>query len=98
MTPSRRAAEAALNILSGEQRFLKEILRQDRERHRKLHLGYTIEEERMWLLFNRCCHPGRKIRLLPRVMRMAVTRPNQIVVRRRTFTDEQAREIIRASQ
>lgn len=72
MTPSRRAAETA---------FLAEMLRQDMDRHRKFHLGYTIEEERMWLLFNRCCHPGRKIRLLPRPMRMAVGVPNSFAFR-----------------
>lgn len=94
MTTSRRAAETANN---GELAFLTAMMRQDMERHRKLHLGYTIEEERMWLLFNRCCHPGRKIRLLPRPMRMAVGVPNRFAIRR-TFSDAVTRDILMAAQ
>lgn len=93
MTPSRRAAETAKN----ERAWLVNQYFEEQARHRKLHLGYTIEEERMWMLFNRCCHPGRKIRLLPRPVRMAVGVPNRFAIRR-TFTADVAREIIRASQ
>lgn len=93
MTPSRRATETAKN----ERAWLVNQYFDDLSRHRKLRLGYTIEEERMWLLFNRCCHPGRKIRLLPRPMRMAVGVPNSFAIRR-TFSDAVTRDILRAAQ
>lgn len=81
----------------GELAFLTALMRQDMDRHRKLHLGYTIEEERLWLLFNRCCHPGRKIRLLPRPMRMAVGVPRRYAIRR-TYSDDMVKEILRAAK
>lgn len=82
---------------SGEMAFLVRMLRDDHERHRKIHLGYTVVEERLWLLFNRCCHPGRKIRLLPRPMRMAVGVPNRFAIRR-AFSDAVTRDILRAAR
>ena len=94
MTPSRRAAETAK---SGELAFLARHYFDDLARWRKINLGYTIEEERLWLLFNRCCHSGRKIRLLPRPMRMASGAPNKVVLRH-PLADDVAREIIRMAQ
>lgn len=93
MTTERRAAETAKN----ERAWLVNQYFYDMARHRKIHLGYTIEEERMWLLFNRCCHLGRKIRLLPRPMRMAVGVPNRFAIRR-SFSDAVTRDILRAAQ
>jgi len=93
-TIRKRAAERAN---TGELAFLARHYFDDLARWRKIHLGYTIEEERMWLLFNRCCHPGRKIRLLPRPMRMAVGVPNSFAIRR-TFSDAVTRDILKAAQ
>ena len=100
MSPERRAAETAkqgFKTKPGDLTFLTEMLKKDMDRWRTIHLGYTIEEERLWLLFNRCCHPGRKIRLLPRPMRMAAGVTNKVVFRR-PIADEVAREIIRMAQ
>lgn len=48
---------------------------EDQERTRYFYLGYTREEERQWLLFNRCCHPGETIRIKDRPVMIRVGNP-----------------------
>lgn len=55
------------------------------EQFRKFYLGYSEAEEAMWLRFNRCCHEGRKIRLMPRPVVIRMGKPTVSVRRPAPF-------------
>lgn len=71
MTASQITMEA-LSVLERASRDMLAAMMEDQERTRYFYLGYTREEERQWLLLNRCCHPGQAIRVKARPVMMRV--------------------------
>lgn len=47
-------------------------VRADMKRTLNFYRGYTQLEADVWLRFNRCCHPGRKILLKDRPFRVRI--------------------------
>lgn len=66
----------ALSVLERASRDMLAAMMEDQDRTRYLYLGYTREEERQWLLFNRCCHPGESIRIKERPVMIRVGKPS----------------------
>lgn len=56
-------------------RAMLEAAYADMERTRYFYLGYTRLEESMWTRFNRCCNPGRKIRIKERPVYIRAGKP-----------------------
>lgn len=65
----------ALSVLERASRDMLTALMEGQERTRYFYLGYTREEERQWVLFNRCCHPGETIRIKERPFMIRVGKP-----------------------
>lgn len=75
MTAKQIALEA-LSVLERASRDMLATMIEDHERTRYFYLGYTRDEERQWLLFNRCCHPGHDIRIKDRPFLIRVGNPS----------------------
>lgn len=66
----------ALSVLERASRDMLAAMMEDQDRTRYFYLGYTRDEERQWLLFNRCCHPGHDIRIKERPVMIRVGKPS----------------------
>jgi len=101
VTPTRRAAETA-EISGMLNRLGKRTLPHLHDlmlRQCYTMAGYTPLEESMWIRFNRCCHPGRKIAIKDRVFYMRAGKiGDNLVIRRPPLSAAMADEVLMVSQ